>query len=113
MPTGDGTNMLDRSFQERPETESEERGRLYRKRVERARQQRREKQNGFTQAEDVPVDTTTGVNSTTEPLTREQKLQELKLKRKQRMTISKEKAQKAIAERKRKLEELKRKRQQR
>jgi hypothetical protein len=113
MPTGDGTNMLDRSFQERPETESEERGRLYRKRVERARQQRREKQNGFTQAEDVPVDTTTGVNSTTEPLTREQKLQELKLKRKQRMTISKEKAQKAIAERKRKLEEIKRKRQQR
>ena len=112
MPTGDGTNMLPRSFQERPETESEKRGRLYRQRVEIARQKRREKQNGFTQAEDVTVDTTTGVNSTppTEPLTREQKLQELKQKRRQDLALSKEKAKQALAERKLKLEELKRER---
>ena len=113
MPTADGTNMFPTSFQEREETTGERVQREREAQREIARQKRREKQNGFTQAEDVPVDTTTGVNSTppTEPLTREQRLQELKLKRQQDLIISKERARQAVAERKLKLEELKRRRQ--
>ena len=118
MPTGDGTNMLPRSFQERPETDAEKRRRLFKESQEAAKQTRLQKQNGFTQAEDVPVDTTTGVNSTR--LTREQileqrriKLEESKLKRQAQRQALEEKKERIVAERKRKLEELKRKRQQR
>jgi len=104
MPTGDGTNMLAQSFQEREERYSEKRAREMKESREAAKQRRLQKQNGFTQAEDAPVDTTTGVNSTppTDPLTREQRLQALEERKKE-----------VLAERKRKLEELKRKRQQR
>ena len=111
MPTGDGTNMLDRSFQERPETESEKRGRLYKEKVELARQQRK---NGFTQAEDVPVDTTTGVNSTppTAPLSEIEKRAQMRValeeRKKEVLAERKRKSEEVLAERKRKREELKR-----
>ena len=109
MPTGDGTNMLDRSFQERPETESEKRGRLYKEKVELARQQRK---NGFTQAEDVPVDTTTGVNSTppTAPLSEIEKRAQMRValeeRKKEVLAERKRKSEEVLAERKRKREEL-------
>jgi len=127
MPTGDGTNMLARSFQQREERPSETRAREMNERREAARQR-------LLQQEDAPTDTTSGVNSTppNEPLTREQRLEErqrrveaLRLKRQQDNIISKEEAKQRLAERarlnqqrreaaeKRKLEELKRKRQQR
>ena len=126
MPTGDGTNMLAKSFQQREERPSETRARINQQRREAAEQRRLQKQNGFTQAEDVPVDTTSGINSTppTAPLSeieeraqmrdeRNRKLEEIKQKRILETKLSREKAKKAVAERNRKLEELKRKRQQR
>ena len=119
MPTGDGTNMLPRSFQERPETERERVKREREAQREIAKQKRLEKQNGFTQAEDVPVDTTTGVNSTppTEPLSEIEKRAQMRAERDKKVEEIRQEAilkdEERLASRKTKLEELKRKRQQR
>lgn len=111
MPTGDGKNMLARSFQQREERPSEKRRREMNEAVEAANQRRLQEQN-------APVDTTTGVNSTppTAPLSEIEKRAQLRAERDKKVEEIRQerilKDKERLASRKRKLEELKRKRQQ-